>query len=318
MTVAREWRQLLELRLRKSNSTSFQKFFAEFMGCLYPDDYIPVKPHGSLGDGGMDGYLRSSDTLYQCYGAENGVVNNIYNVIDKMKADFETARLNYKNLKEWRFTHNLIEVPAPLVKELFELEIEGKKHGIKVGFFGFNNFREMLPQQSADNLEELIGIRTLNAAHVDELPKLISEILDGVIEEIYSSGIEEKLAVLPIKPVPLDKLDHNKIPPIWRENLVTWLKHAPTVEYVIAHYPTEKAAELAPPYFHEQYKLLKQQSLSPKTVLETLHEQLAGFVLEHNGRYEAALAVMASMFESCVIFEDKEKAKFPEVVNDPA
>ncbi|ANL39521.1 ABC-three component system protein [Rhizobium phaseoli] len=316
--MAREWRQLLELRLRKSTSTSFQKFFADFMGCLYPDDYIPVRPHGSLGDGGMDGYLRSSDTLYQCYGAENGVVNNIHNVIGKMKDDFDTARTHYGNLKEWRFTHNLIDIPAPIVKQLFALEDEGKKHGIKVGFFGFNNFRELLSQQSADNLEELIGIRALNTAHVEELPILVSGILDGVIQEIYSSGIETKLAALPIKPVPLDKLEYNNIPPIWRENLITWLKHAPTVEYVIENYPTEKAAELAPPYFNRQYKLLKQQHLSPTTILQTLHEQLAGYVSEHNGRYEAALAIMASMFESCMIFEDKEKAKSPEVVNDPA
>jgi hypothetical protein len=55
--VAREWRQLLELKLTRSSLTEFQIFHPDLMSRIHRDDYLPVRQHARFGDGGMDGHL---------------------------------------------------------------------------------------------------------------------------------------------------------------------------------------------------------------------------------------------------------------------
>jgi len=35
---------------------------------LHGDDFVRIRPLGSLGDKGCDGYLRSNGQVFQCYG----------------------------------------------------------------------------------------------------------------------------------------------------------------------------------------------------------------------------------------------------------
>ena len=46
------WRIALELKLRKSPRDAFQDFFSDVMGRLHGDDFVRVRPFGSLGDKG--------------------------------------------------------------------------------------------------------------------------------------------------------------------------------------------------------------------------------------------------------------------------
>lgn len=301
--MARHWRQLLELKLRRSSKEGFQTFLGEFMERVYPDDYVRIRPHGNKGDGGRDGYRRSTNTLYQCFGADNGHVTRIDSVCKKLKSDFKTAVENHKNMKVWLFTHNLIEVSDPLYKCLEEIEPEAKQRGITTGIFALENFKKLLPNLSNEDLEELIGIGSFNAEDIEKLPSLVNEI----IEQIMGHITNEALSSSSIRPVPADKMDFNKIPQLWRTKLNQWIAHSPIVEDILANYPKESAAELAPAFLNEKYEQLKMQGLGPGAILDELLETLAGYVIEHDGRYEAAMLVLASMFESCIIFEDKDK-----------
>jgi hypothetical protein len=65
------WRIVLELKLRKSIGDAFQEFFSAMMAKLHSDDFVRVRPFGSLGDKGCDGYLQSCGQVFQCYGALN-------------------------------------------------------------------------------------------------------------------------------------------------------------------------------------------------------------------------------------------------------
>jgi hypothetical protein len=73
-----------------ANGNSFQTLFNDFMIRVHGDDFTPVKPHGNVGDGGMDGHFVLNDTVYQCYGADNGHVLDITRVCRKMRNDFES------------------------------------------------------------------------------------------------------------------------------------------------------------------------------------------------------------------------------------
>ncbi|PDS34696.1 hypothetical protein CO665_29530 [Rhizobium anhuiense] len=305
---------MLELKLRKSGGTSFQDFHGEFMGRLYPGDFIPVRAQGSLGDGGMDGYLESSDTLYQCYGARNGAVTDVRDVCKKMLADFHTARESTPRMKRWLFTHNLIDLPRQMVDTYQQIRAIAQGHGIETGLFDINMYRDLLPKLSEDDLEDLIGIRVFNSADLDRLPAAVSEIIAGIME-----AMEDGLpADAPITEVPLDKMDYNNIPGRWRGNLTLFLQYSPIVKEILARYPDPKAPEFAPLFLQAEYKRLKEQGLDAGTILKILHENLAGYVNENDGRQEASMAVLSSMFESCIIFEDKEDTKTTELVNDPA
>ena len=81
------WRIALELKLRKCNGESFQDFFADVMAKVHSSDYVRVRPFGSAGDKGCDGYLQSSGQVFACYGALNGSAGRVSYLIGKMGDD---------------------------------------------------------------------------------------------------------------------------------------------------------------------------------------------------------------------------------------
>lgn len=292
---------MLDLKLRSSDGKSFQDFVADFLSRLYPGDFIPVRVHGNRGDGGMDGFRPSDGTLYQCYGARQGFVERIDGVCGKMKADFETARANTPGMKRWLFTHNLIDVPRPLVDAYSELRTAAETHGIEVGLLGPPMFRQLLDGLNEEDLEDLIGVGVYNADTVERLPEAVNQIIKRMIESLDAAPPRDRRQGKP----PVEKFDYNDIPSRWRANLTLYLLHAPMVAGILGSFPDGTAPLVLPDFMHMRYVALKAEGFDAGGILKHLHEELAGYVNEHDGRYEAAMAVLASMFESCVIFEDR-------------
>lgn len=299
---------MLELRLRKSDSKSFQDFVGDFFGRLYPGDFIRVRAHGNLGDGGMDGFRQSDGTLYQCYGANNGHVQDIKPVCEKLKQDFETARLKTSTMRRWLFTHNLIDMPRPMVDAYFEVKDRAESHGIEAGLCGFDFLRSLLPKFGEDDLEDLIGVAVYSTLDTQRLPENVNLIVKRLMAAMYSPEAIARDVKIP----PVEKLDYNQIPQRWRWNIAVNLQHADTVKAVIA--TDEKAAEFMPHFMSTRYLELKAQGFDAGVILKFLHEDLAGYINGHDGRYDAAMAIVATLFESCVIFEDKKKALETEAV----
>ncbi len=54
--MSRQWKFLLEPKLPRNYSHSFQEFVGDLTERLYPKDYIRVHAYDRLGDGGMDGF----------------------------------------------------------------------------------------------------------------------------------------------------------------------------------------------------------------------------------------------------------------------
>ena len=292
---------MLDLKLRSSDGKSFQDFVAEFFSRLHPGDFIRVRTHGNRGDGGMDGFRPSDGTLYQCYGAREGFVDRIDSVCDKMKADFETARSSTPAMRRWLFTHNLTDIPRPLVDAYLEVLAAGESHGIEVGLLGPQMFRQLLDGLKEDDLEDLIGIRVYSADAVDRLPETVNQIIKRVIEEIDAAPPRDRRQGKP----PVEKFDYNAIPSRWRDNLALYPLHAPMVAGILGSFPDGTTPLVMPDFMHMRYVALKAEGFDAGGILKHLHEELAGYVNEYDGRYEAAMAVLAAMFESCVIFEDK-------------
>jgi len=292
---------MMDLKLRSSDGKSFQDFVSNFFSRLYPDDFIRVRTHGSRGDGGMDGFRPSNGTLYQCYGAREGYVDRIDSVCDKMKADFEAARTSTPAMKRWLFTHNLTDMPRPLVDAYLDVSATGLSHGIEVGLVGPQVFQNLLNELEEEDLEDLIGVRVYNANGVERLPETVNLIIKRVIEEMDAVPPRDRRHSNP----PVEKFDYNDIPSRWRNNLTLYLLHAPMVRDLLASFPDGATALIMPDFMRMRYVMRKAEGFDSGGILKLLHEELAGYVNEHDGRYEAAMAVLAAMFESCVIFEDK-------------
>jgi hypothetical protein len=293
---------MLELRLRKSDSKSFQDFVGDFFGRLYPEDFIRVRAHGNLGDGGMDGFRQSDGTLYQCYGAHNGHVQDIRPICEKIKQDFETARANTPQMRRWLFTHNLIDMPRPMVDAYLETKKIAESYGIDAGLCGFDTFRSLLPQLAEDDLEDLIGIAVYSNVDTERLPENVNMIVKRLMATMDSPDATVRDVTIP----PREKLDYNDIPARWRANITMNLMHADIVTAIIGS--DEKAPDTMPRFMKNRYIELKAQEFDAGVILGYLHQELAGYINEYDGRYEAATAIIAALFESCIIFEDKEQA----------
>jgi hypothetical protein len=111
---------------------------------------------------------------------------------------------------------------------------------------------------------------------------------------------------------PQEELEFNAIPERWRRNIVMNLMHADIVTEVIGTDAT--ASEAMPFYMKSRYLDLAAQGLDAGEILKHLYEDLAGYINEFDGRYEASVAIIAALFESCVIFRDKETVVLPESV----
>lgn len=299
------WLVALEARLRKANGDAFQTFFSALMGRVHGDAFVPVRPHGNLGDGGVDGYFCSDDTVYQCYGALGGLVHDLSYVREKMKTDYQKALNSTKGMKRWRFTHNLTEgLPKPLLDTFEEIRQAGKRDGIEVTLFGFESFQELLAKLDNDNREALLGVRAMQEVDRVALPREINKLIGDIMGQ-YDGDASAALAA---GPVPQDKLDLNEIPQHWRAVLTGFFVHAPIAEYCLATFGEHQASETIPAFLRARYLNLRNQGLPPASILQELKTELLGSLPggPDSSREAAVLTLLASMFESCVVFEDKK------------
>lgn len=92
----------------KKNGTEFQSFFESIMEKSFPD-FQKIRPYGSEGDGGNDGYIKDLGAYYQVYAPSEPKVNESEAAI-KLKDDFENLFKSgwneISNIKEYNFVFN--------------------------------------------------------------------------------------------------------------------------------------------------------------------------------------------------------------------
>ena len=297
----------LERELRSQSGDAFQDFFSKVMERRHKD-FVKIQAHGPKGDEGVDGlFLADGKTIYQCYGAKNGHVIDSTYVCNKIRKDFDTIRVKHPKTKKWYFTHNLVGgVIMDVSNTVEEMREIGSKSGMDVAFFGPKLFEDEVKQLSKHDIRRLLGIDVHQSNKLERLPLALNEIIKGIME-IAGQGV---VASGPPKEVPLEKFDYNSIPPLWRRCLTLALADAPIAWDCIGRFGDATAAETVPAYFKERYAELKLSYTSSERILEELQKMMVGKIrtLESNMiRDFAGHVMLATMFESCQIFEDKEK-----------
>ena len=295
------WRKIsLELKLRKVNGDAFQDFFSTVMQECHGDDFVRVRPFGSKGDKGCDGYLQSSGQVFQCYGAINGDGGKVNYLIGKMNEDFEKAKAKIPSImKEWFMVHNLVDgLPIEAVEALDTLRIENSN--IKFGFIGLEGFEKRINGLRDTQIESLLGPAATNYdarnLQIEELRDLVSAVAREA-KSIPTTG-------LPIEPVPADKLDANDLPGHWRSLIAGGWQSAHLVASYLDRHPEPLVGDRIARLFNERYQYLKAQHLSPGSIMTALYEFVTGAGTVSPERQVAAQALLAHLFESCDIFEN--------------
>jgi len=300
MTEEHWWKISLRLKLRQSSGDQFQEFFSLVMEQLHGDDFVRIRPHGRLGDKGCDGYLRSSGTVFQCYGAVNGDKNKVSYLTEKMRTDFPKARKGCGDImKKWKMVHNLVDgLPIETVLTLDEMEETNPE--IKFGFIGLESFENYIGALAIEKKIQLLGPVATN----QDAQNLQVEELKLLIDDLVRAAEDPRNALNEIRPVPEDKLQANKLPIYWRCLISGGWRNAHIVSsYFNAHHDPLRG-ELIANMFHDRYEYLSSQELSSASIMDNLYEYVTGIGTVHPARQVAAQALLAHLFESCDIFEN--------------
>ena len=294
------WRVGLELKLRKSSGDAFQDFFSSLMGKLHGDDFVRVRPFGSLGDKGCDGYLQSNGQVFQCYGALNADTGKVAYLIGKMGEDYAKAATAIPSImKEWHMAHNLVDgLPIQAIEKLTELRKANP--ACKFAFVGMEGFEERLFALPDHHIEDLVGAV---ATSLDAQNLQASELRD-LVAGVAAAADAVQFDVTTIRPVPADKLDLNKLPSHWRSLIAGGWQNAHLVASYLEQHPDPLVGETIAQAFRVKYQYLKAQVLPAGAIMSALYEMVTGPMSVSPARQVAAQALLAYLFESCDIFED--------------
>lgn len=147
-----------ELRFKvqylEAKGSAFQDLFASVMAKVHPEDFMPCRPWGAIGDRKNDGYLKSGRTLFQVY-APSEITQAA--TLRKIEHDF-TEALPYwrEHFDTWVFVHNAREgLPPDVLAKLLAL---GREHApVKVVQWGFEELLLRFRRLSPDSLRALYG-----------------------------------------------------------------------------------------------------------------------------------------------------------------
>lgn len=295
------WGVALELKLRKSSGDAFQEFFSILMGKLHGADFVRVRAFGKLGDKGCDGYLKSTGQVFACYGALNGDGGKVKYLITKMGSDYAKAIKSLAGImNEWYMVHNLVDgLPVEAVLQLGKLQEANPDK--KLGFVGLESFQESIFSLPQADIEELLGVI---ASSKDKQELQMADLRD-LISSIARAAEELEFDVTTISPVPPEKLDFNNLPGHWKALISGGWQNAHLVASYFEKHNDPLMGEKIAQVFRNRYKYLKQQRLAPGNIMSSLYDMIAGVAGVTAQRQVATQALLAHLFESCDIFEDK-------------
>jgi hypothetical protein len=296
------WRIALELKMRKSQGDAFQDFFCTMMEQVHGSDFVRVRAFGQLGDKGCDGYMRSNGHVFQCYGAlGGGSEGKVSYLIKKIGEDFAKAVEKIAEImKAWSMVHNFVDgLPVAAVEELEKLEkADGKR---KLSFASMPWFELQIFSLDPAKIERLLG----PAATAEDFQNMQAAELRDLIAAIITVADSDSPAVGIISPVPVDKLEFNKLSGVWRWFISGGCQNSPYVAEYLNRHPDPLMGERIAQLFRDRYRYLRAENLPPDKIMVTLYEMIVGVGAVSTQRQVAAQALLAFLFESCDIFEDQ-------------
>lgn len=302
------WHWMLELKLRTLQGNAFQDFMADLMQARYGDDFVRVKPYGSLGDKGCDGYRITDGAVFACYGAQNGATANVSQLVKKMEEDFAKASSQLASImRSWHMTHNLI-AGVPVEALMKRKEIETANPNIVIGLIGPPKIREIMGELSEQDRIKLIGPAARNKDYQHLQLEEVKDAVDAIMTAVASKDVHPG----EIAPVSPEKLTFNSLSTSSQQILRQGRINASHIARYFGDHPDPMRGEAVADVFRIKYTDLKAQALPPDTILAELYVFVAGPGDVSIPRQVAANSLLSFLFESCDIFENAGSAEAAE------
>lgn len=222
-------RILFSNRLLKANNQAFQQLFWAVMTALYKDEFVQVRPQGTLGDDGNDGYLPSAGHYFQVYGPIDPE-EKVTVAAEKLADDFEKIKATWH-----------LETPMQAYSFVFNDKYEGtfKKIAQALGTlerlnasircrpFTAAHLEDKFMSLSEDGIQSVLGMivpNPSNAAHIS------FGVLREVIAHIMSSPRRTLVSPFGDFPELDDKIALNNLCSVWGDLIRTGARKAGHVD----------------------------------------------------------------------------------------
>ena len=278
----------------KLKRTEFQAWFGKIMEKVYPDDYENIRV--TQGDGGLDGLLIRSGTVFQVYAPRDQSASEINAKID---SDFATAKKTMSDreakLECWVFVHNDEGLTKHTGPKLVELRQANPT--VQIERWTFERIWLELEKLSVGQLTDLFG----QSPTVDNVDRLAFPTIREVIEHL--SRTEAPTDVDITMPDP-DKVEHNKLGDEKADMLRLGRSRQGLVEQYLNGMTDPTTGEDIAEAFRERYTSLKDSGMDADQIFTSLWRFAGGEHFVQPDRIAAVTAVLAYFFSSCDIFEN--------------
>ncbi|MFJ8814841.1 ABC-three component system protein [Amycolatopsis thermoflava] len=284
-----------ELALHKYKATAFQDHFNDVMEAVHDTDFIRVRPAGNVGDRKCDGYLQSTDTVFQVYAPARVELASWINKINK---DFTGAKAQWPSMRSWNFVHNQHDgLPADVTLALLKLKADHPD--LVIDQWPPAHLVDLTANLAEDRLVRVFGhppqerdLRNLDRGD-------IAEAVAGLALE--SASWAPNATDLPI--VDPHKLDYNQLSEYARRLITAGIAQSRMVEGYFDNNPDPTLRDRAGMLMKVEWLNLQRRAVSGDEAFQALYHRVAANA-QGSREATASLALLAFLFESCDIFEN--------------
>ena len=277
------------------NQTGLEVWFANPPGCVWGNDFEPIKAGGKYGEKKSDGKRVSTETVYQCYALES-LQTYAKSAVSKIKDSFLEVSIHWPNLREWVFVRNNSEGITAKASDCPE-KLRVDYPDIKIS----TTTRRFLK----DELHDKLNMQQM----LDVYPNARLNFRDAGMEHIrplLKRIIREKRHIVNLKDfgeIPdAAKLDYNKLSPDSKFDLMRAMPNLGIVDRYIRRMSNPENASVLQSEMRAKYLELKDLGYDPDEILGRLVATVRGE--EQSTMTAAAFVIVVYYFDACDIFEN--------------
>ena len=279
----------------------FQDFISDVFEAVCGDDFSRIRARGRAGDGGCDGFIRSSGTVLQCYGADATADRRGSYVATKISSDFAKAVSSFgPAMKRWNFVHNMFE-GLPYEGELALVQLRGANSVVEITATTREGIQRMLFSiEDESRIQDLLGQAPEDSTYTG----IDVSALQGLLNAVATLRAPVDTGEM-IGRVPREKLSYNNLSAFSAAALDRRFERE--VSAFVTQGVDPSIGDKVSTALNQKYNTLREQLKSPDDILSYLLDFVLGesrLTTPTIGEDVAAHAILAYFFFRCDIFED--------------
>lgn len=297
------FRLQFKLRIHEAQGEPFQALFGRLMSHVAPG-FQPIKPTGSLGDGGNDGWIPDQGHYFQVYAPAATTKPSPTEAVSKAIDDFGKLRSNWTGIKRYSFVMNdrFTGIPSEVAKAL---QVLAGSEKIVAGALSTQELMTKFNALGDDDKGDVVETFPPPMDVVEVVPGAVGEVLRAIAD---SGDCELSLAL--DAPDFDEKLKMNGLADILASELRHASYHIGTVDAFLDKDPglaQDVAQQVRAKYLNSKERFAGSDHDLPNVRYLWLREQLMPKARLHRhsqlAYVHAVRLVMAKYFESCDIYE---------------